>query len=234
VTAQPAGIEALYPFLGSGPSDDTALLTEVERSTAAKANEIAELRDRCCELYADKLLVCARDLADRFAAGGKLLAFGNGGSSTDAGRLTSLFLKGHGHDGHSGAGTATSDPAYPPLPALCLTDDTALLTALANDVGVEVIFARQLAALAGPHDIAVGLSTSGNSANLVRAFSEASRREVMAVGFAGYDGGTMAELDTIEHLFVVPSSSVHRIQEAQTTLYQVLWEMVHHELKERA
>jgi D-sedoheptulose 7-phosphate isomerase len=82
-----------------------------------------------------------------------------------------------------------------------------------------------LAAFATPDDIAVGLSTSGNSDNLVRAFAEASRRGLLTVGLAGYEGGRMAELDTIDHLFVVPSSSVHRIQEAQTTLYHVLWEL---------
>jgi D-sedoheptulose 7-phosphate isomerase len=220
VSTQPAGIESLYPFLSTSRSDDDALLGEVQASTVAKANEIAELRDRCCTQYGDELVTCARELADRFDAGGRLFAFGNGGSSTDAAQLAALFLGG-------AAGCQ-------PLPAMCLTDDTALITALANDVGVEVIFARQLAALAGPHDIAVGLSTSGNSANLIRAFDEASRREVMAVGFAGYDGGAMAEAHTLDHVFVVPSASVHRIQEAQTTLYQVLWELTHEELAGRA
>ena len=100
-----------------------------------------------------------------------------------------------------------------------------MITALGNDVGVEVVFARQLAAFGGRGDIAVGLSTSGNSANLVRAFDEASRRGMLTIGLAGYDGGKMAELDSIDYLFVVPSSSVHRIQEAQTTIYQVLWEL---------
>ena len=78
--------------------------------------------------------------------------------------------------------------------------------------------------------IAVGLSTSGNSANLLRAFDEASRRGMLTIGLAGYDGGTMAELDSIDYLFVVPSSSVHRIQEAQTTIYQVLWELTVEEM----
>ena len=100
-----------------------------------------------------------------------------------------------------------------------------MLTALANDVGVEVMFARQLGAFGTKHDIAVGLSTSGNSANLVRAFDEAARRGMLTIGLAGYDGGKMAELDSIDYLFVAPSSSVHRIQEAQTTTYHVLWEL---------
>ena len=100
-----------------------------------------------------------------------------------------------------------------------------MVTALCNDIGVEVVFARQLAAFGTRNDIAVGLSTSGNSGNLVRAFDEASRRGMLTIGLAGYDGGTMAELDVIDYLFVAPSSSVHRIQEAQTTIYHVLWEL---------
>jgi len=106
-----------------------------------------------------------------------------------------------------------------------LTNDTAVVTALCNDIGFEVVFSRQISAFAGPQDLAVGLSTSGNSDNLLRAFDEASRRGMLTIGLAGYEGGKMAELDSIDYLFVAPSSSVHRIQEAQTTIYQVLWEL---------
>jgi D-sedoheptulose 7-phosphate isomerase len=112
-----------------------------------------------------------------------------------------------------------------PLPALALTADSAVVTALGNDVGFDVVFARQLAAFARPADIAVGLSTSGNSVNLLAAFDEARRRGMLTVGIAGYCGGRMAELASIDHLFVVPSASVHRIQEAQTTLYHVMAEL---------
>jgi D-sedoheptulose 7-phosphate isomerase len=151
-------------------------------------------------------------MAGRFAAGGRLFAFGNGGSATDAAQLATLFL-------------APEGATAPPLPAFGLANDTSVITALANDVGAEVIFARPLAAFGRPGDIAVGLSTSGNSENLLRAFDEASRRGMLTIGLAGYDGGKMAELDSIDYLFVVPSSSVHRVQEAQTTIYQVLWEL---------
>src|SRR6185437_9182359 len=109
-------------------------------------------------------------------------------------------------------------------------NDTSVITALGNDVGVDVVFARPLAAFGRPDDIAVGLSTSGNSDNLLRAFDEASRRGMLTIGLAGYDGGRMAELDSIDYLFVVPSASVHRIQEAQTTSYQVLWELTAEEM----
>jgi D-sedoheptulose 7-phosphate isomerase len=107
-----------------------------------------------------------------------------------------------------------------------------VVTALCNDIGVDVVFARQVAALGRRDDIAVGLSTSGNSENLLRAFDEASRRGMLTVGLAGYEGGKMAELDSIDYLFVAPSSSVHRIQEAQTTVYHVLWELIQQALAE--
>src|SRR5262249_52271048 len=96
---------------------------------------------------------------------------------------------------------------------------------LTNDIGFDVVFARQIAAFGRAADIAVGLSTSGNSANLLAGFDEAGRRGLLTIGIAGADGGKMAELASIGHLFVVPSASVHRIQEAQTTIYHALWEL---------
>jgi D-sedoheptulose 7-phosphate isomerase len=204
-------VESLYPFLYAGTTDPAAVLAQVQASTVAKIAEIAELRRAVAERDADRLAGCAAEVARRFAAGGRLFAFGNGGSATDAAQVATLFL--HPGDQH------------PPLPALGLASDTSVLTALANDVGVEVVFARQLAAFGTRHDIAVGLSTSGNSANLVRAFDEAARRGMLTIGLAGYEGGAMAELDSIDYLFVAPSTSVHRIQEAQTTIYHVLWEL---------
>jgi len=150
-------------------------------------------------------------MADRFVAGGRLFTFGNGGSSSDAQAVAQLFLN-----------PATDGRA---LPAVSLTNDVAVLTALSNDVGFEVVFARQLAAQGSAVDIAVGLSTSGGSANVLAGFDQAARRGMLTVGFAGYEGGRMAEADTIDHLFVIPSASVHRIQEAQTTTYNVLWEL---------
>ncbi len=111
------------------------------------------------------------------------------------------------------------------LPALCLTNDVAVVTALSNDVDFEVVFARQVRAFGRPGDVVVGLSTSGNSPNVMRAFDEAKRIGIVTVGLAGNEGGQMAAVDTLDHLFVVPSSSVHRIQEVQTTLYHLLREL---------
>jgi D-sedoheptulose 7-phosphate isomerase len=209
-------LASLYPFLYSDTGDLTAVLDQVRASTVAKAAEIGELRRAVGARDGARIAECARQAAARFAAGGRLFAFGNGGSATDAAQLATLFLNPGG--------------STPPLPAFGLANDTSVITALANDVGPEVIFARQLAAFGRRGDIAVGLSTSGNSANLLRAFDEASRRGMLTIGLAGYDGGKMAELDSIDYLFVVPSSSVHRVQEAQTTIYQVLWELTAEEM----
>jgi D-sedoheptulose 7-phosphate isomerase len=204
-------MESLYPFLYSGTTDVSAVLEQVRASTVAKVAEIMELRSLVAARDAARLARCASEAAGRFAAGGRLFAFGNGGSATDAQELATLFLNPGGD--------------APPLPAFCLASDTSVVTALCNDIGVQVVFARQLAAFGGQNDIAVGLSTSGNSDNLLRAFDEASRRGILTIGLAGYEGGKMAELDSIDYLFVAPSVSVHRIQEAQTTTYHVLWEL---------
>ncbi len=216
MSTEPGSIESLYPFLYSGTTDLAAVLDEVRRSTVAKAEEITELRRVIAERDGARLGDCARDVAARFAAGGRLLAFGNGGSATDAQQLATLFMN-PGGDAR-------------PLPALGLANDTSVITALCNDIGVDVVFARQIGAFGRRTDIAIGLSTSGNSDNLLRAFDEASRRGMLTIGIAGYEGGKMAELDSIDYLFVAPSSSVHRIQEAQTTIYQVLWELTLAEL----
>jgi len=209
-------MESLYPFLYADSGNLSAVLDQVRASTVAKAAEIGELRRAVGARDGARIAECARAAAARFGAGGRLFAFGNGGSATDAQQLVTLFLNPGGE--------------APPLPAFGLANDTSVITALCNDIGVEGVVARQLAAFGWRNDMAVGLSTSGNSANLLRAFDEASRRGMLTIGLAGYDGGTMAELDSIDYLFVVPSSSVHRIQEAQTTIYQVLWQLTAEEV----
>jgi D-sedoheptulose 7-phosphate isomerase len=210
-------MESLYPFLYSQSGDLSAVMTQVRESTVAKAAEITELRRVIAAADGARIEACAREMAGRLAAGGRLFTFGNGGSATDAAALASLFL-------HPPS-VLSSGVAAPALPAFGLANDTSVVTALCNDIGVDVVFARQIGAFGRPGDIAVGLSTSGNSSNLLRAFEEAGRRGMLTVGLAGYDGGKMAELSCLDFLFVAPSSSIHRIQEAQTTVYQVLWEL---------
>ena len=203
-------LASLYPFLYRPAYDGRNLLAEVERSTADKAREAASLREDTLLRLADRLISCASAMAIRFGLGGRLFTFGNGSSATDALAVSQLFLQ---------------PPSGRPLPASSLACDSPVLTAMANDGGFDVVFARQLAALAEPTDIALGLSTSGDCPNVVRAFEEASQRGLLTIGLAGYDGGKMAGTEAIDHLFVVSSSSVHRIQETQTTLYNALWEL---------
>ena len=213
--ADPDPKESRLPFL-SGTPDLAALLDEASLSTVAKAQEVVELRRDFAARSGGQLAACARQAAARFAVGGRLLTFGNGTSATDAQQLVTLFLYPGG--------------AARPLPAIGLASDVAVTTSLSNDIGVEVVFARQIAAFGRPADIAVGLSTGGNSANLLRAFEEASRRGLLTIAFAGYNGGKLAELESLDYLFVASSSSVHRIQETQTTIYHVLWELIVAEL----
>jgi D-sedoheptulose 7-phosphate isomerase len=150
-------------------------------------------------------------MADRFRQGGRLFSFGNGGSATDAEAAAALF---------------SQPPSGRRLPAVSLAHDSSVLTALGNDVGFDLVFSRQLIAHARPGDIAVGFSTSGGSVNLLRAFEEAARRDVLTVGLAGYDGGAMAASPALGHCLVVRSDSVHRIQEVQDALFLELWSLV--------
>jgi D-sedoheptulose 7-phosphate isomerase len=212
------GVEALYPFLYTPESDLDALLAQLAQSTIDKVAEVTALRAAVLERDGDRIEACAAAMAAAFSAGGRLLTFGNGGSSTDAAEVANLFLH---------------PPTGRPVPSHALTADVAVLTALANDVGFDVVFARQVAAWGRPGDVAFGTSTSGGSENVLRAFDAAARRGLLTVGLAGYDGGRMAEAGTVEHLFVVPSSSVHRIQEVQTTIYHVLWSLTQQALAAR-
>jgi D-sedoheptulose 7-phosphate isomerase len=213
-----AGLGALYPFLRDDGDDDGgdrsgstgSLAADLEASTRSKVEEVVVLRQEVAAAAADDLAAAAVALADVFGAGGRLLVFGNGGSSSDAQEVAQSFL---------------APEEGRPLPALCLTNDVAVLTALSNDVDFAVVFARQVRALGRPGDAVLGLSTSGNSPNVVDAFAQAKELGMVTIGLAGADGGAMANSDAIDHLVVVPSSSVHRIQEVQTTLYHVLEEL---------
>jgi D-sedoheptulose 7-phosphate isomerase len=193
-------------------ADVLAALTD---SVAQKALEIAELRRSVVESYADQLAACAQAIADAAGRSGRVFTFGNGGSSCDAQQVATIFLH---------------PPRGWPVPAMSLTNDVALLTALSNDVGFEMVFARQLTALARAGDVAFGLSAGGVCTNVLRGFEEARRIGMLTVGLAGYDGGAMAIEGLVDFLFVVPSSSVHRIQEVQTTIYHLLWDLTQRRL----
>ncbi|OBF62584.1 phosphoheptose isomerase [Mycobacterium sp. 852002-51971_SCH5477799-a] len=202
----------LYPFIDAEEDDASALLADLAASAQAKASESLALRRATLEANAGLLDAAAAELARRFAAGGRMFTFGNGGSCTDCTTLARLFAR---------------PPLGKPLPAWSLTADQAILTALGNDVGFELVFARQLIARARDGDIAIALSTSGNSPNLLTALAEARNRGLYTIGFGGYDGGAFVDNPNVDACFVVRSQSVHRIQESQALLGYQLWLAVH-------
>jgi D-sedoheptulose 7-phosphate isomerase len=205
------GADFLYPFIKADERDAGALLLDLSQSARAKATTSAELRRVTLDQSAVAIAHAAEAMSDRFARGGRLFVFGNGGSSTDAASLAALFIQ---------------PPSGQPLPARNLVDDSAVLTALGNDVGFDLVFSRQLIAYAGADDIAIGLSTSGNSRNLLHAFTEAADRGLLTIGIAGYSGGEMAQSPHVQHCLVVNADSVHRIQETQAALGFTLWREV--------
>jgi D-sedoheptulose 7-phosphate isomerase len=213
----------LYPFLDAEERDQDALLRDLAASAKAKAVESAALRAATVAANAELITAAAAEMASRFAAGGRMFAFGNGGSSTDVATLVALFAR---------------PPVSParPLPAWSLAADQAILTALGNDVGFDLVFARQLIARGGRGDIAVAMSTSGSSRDLMAGLREAHARGMYTVGFAGYDGGEFATSSDVDVCFTVRSQSVHRIQEAQALVGHTLWVAVgdHLEHLERA
>ena len=202
----------LYPFIDAEEHDPTSLLADLASSARAKAAESLALRRATLEASAELLERAAGEIARRFAAGGRMFTFGNGGSCTDSTTLAGLFAR---------------PPIGKPFPAWSLTADQAIITALGNDVGFELVFARQLIARAKAGDIAVAMSTSGNSPNLLAALAEARHRGLYTIGFAGYDGGAFVNNPDVDACFVVRSQSVHRIQESQALLGYQLWLATH-------
>jgi D-sedoheptulose 7-phosphate isomerase len=202
----------LYPFLDVADAPNSeSLLADLAASAQAKAAESVALRRSTLAANAEPLNRAATEMARRFAAGGRMFTFGNGGSCTDSTTLAGLFAR-----------PPIGEPAKS-LPAWSLAADQAILTALGNDVGFDLIFARQLIARAKAGDVAIAMSTSGNSPNLLAALAEARQRGLYTVGFAGYDGGAFADNPNVDICFIVRSQSVHRIQEAQALLGYQLW-----------
>lgn len=208
----------LYPFIDAQEENPDSLLADLAASAQAKAAESLAVRRATLAANADLLNRAATELAARFTAGGRMFTFGNGGSSTDCTTLSELFAR---------------PPVGNPLPAWSLTTDQAILTALGNDVGFELVFARQLIARATSGDIAVAMSTSGNSPNLLKALGEARQRGLYTIGFAGYEGGAFAHNPDVDICFTVASQSVHRIQEAQALLAYRLWLAVQEKCDQR-
>jgi len=205
----------LYPFIDAQEDDPKSLLADLAASAQVKAAESLSLRRSTLEANTELIGSAAAEMARRFSSGGRLFTFGNGGSCTDCTTLARLFAQ---------------PPVGKPLAAWSLTADQAIMTALGNDVGFELVFARQLIARGKAGDIAIAMSTSGSSPNLMAALKEARRRGMYTVGFAGYDGGAFAKSPDVDACFVVRSQSVHRIQESQALLGYQLWLAVHEQM----
>jgi D-sedoheptulose 7-phosphate isomerase len=179
-----------------------------------KAAEVGALRVQTLGEGRETLRAAAAEIRAAFARGGRLLALGNGGSATDAMDVVADF-----HTPPAGSG-------WTARPALDLTEDPAILTALANDIGVEAMFSRQVIAHGRPGDVALAFSTSGGSANVILALDEARRRELRTIALVGYDGGRILSERLADHVVVSRSEHIPRIQEAQASAYHVLRELV--------
>ncbi|MDT5060963.1 MAG: D-sedoheptulose 7-phosphate isomerase [Acidobacteriota bacterium] len=215
---------AFYPFLHENNKKPQDMMEDLRFSLMEKVRESVEVKSKFFEENKDTILAASLQMAKAFKRGRKLLVCGNGGSATDAQHIAVEFM----HPITVGRKA---------LPAICLSNDMAMITAVANDVGFDDVFSRQIIALASEGDILLGISTSGNSENLGHAFATARRMKLTTIGYAGGDGGKMAQLHNdglLDFCMTVPTSSVHRIQESHVTLYHIMWDMVHTFLQNKA
>jgi D-sedoheptulose 7-phosphate isomerase len=206
----------LYPYLGKQKQDTGTLIAEVAASIQMKAREDERLREEIARDQAERIAGAVAAIRKRVAAGGKLILFGNGGSATDANdwALDCVApLKG-----------------FRPIPAVSLAMEPAIVSALANDLGSESVFLRQLIAQAKPQDVAIAISTSGGSSNILAALGEAKKRGLLTVALLGYDGGETVRQGMAELPLVVPCDYIPRIQEVQASMYHVMLELMAEEI----
>jgi D-sedoheptulose 7-phosphate isomerase len=197
----------LYPFLG-GAANAPLEHTSIAASIVAKAADGEALREKAAQRQSGAIAAAALAIATRLRRGGRILTFGNGGSATDA---TDFVLD-----------CLDASEGMRPIPALSLAAEPAIITAIGNDVGLELVFVRQIIAQARPEDVAFAFSTSGGSKNVVAALAEARARGLATVALLGYDGGEIARRGLADHTIVVESDYIPRIQEVQGAIYHVL------------
>ncbi len=203
-----------YPFLEGGKQDPEALNAALLDSVQQKAHESISVKERFFRDNAEALVALAHTVAKIYQEDGRLFTMGNGGSSCDAAHIAVEF-------------THPVTVGRPALTAVNLVSDTAMMTAVGNDVGFQAIFVRQLIANAKPGDGVIGVSTSGNSENVLAAFETARKLGLVTIGLAGADGGHMKKTAGLDHCLVVESDSIHRIQECHVAIYHILWDLVH-------
>ncbi len=187
----------------------------MENIILKRFKESSEVKTRFLKENLPRLLEAIRLIAQAFESGNKLLLFGNGGSAADAQHIAAEFVNRYVID-------------RPPLPALALTTDTSIITSVSNDTAFTEVFAKQIKALGKEGDVAVGISTSGNSPNLLKAFETAKEMNIHTIALTGNDGGSLAKVAEIS--LIVPSTSTPRIQEAHILIGHILCEMVEHQL----
>jgi D-sedoheptulose 7-phosphate isomerase len=191
-----------------GSADAGALCAAILR----KCRESASTKETFFTARAEQISECAAAMARAFDQGGRLFVMGNGGSACDAAHVAVEFMH-------------PIIEKRPALPALALSTDTAMLTAVGNDQDFALAFVQQLRMLGRAGDMALGISTSGKSANVNRALQAASEQGLLTIGFSGRDGGRLPEI--CDYCFTVPSFSIHRIQETHETLLHILWDLIH-------
>ena len=200
----------LYPFLGKEKQQTFDVVAKVATSIQMKVHDDALLRAQVAKEESEKIGNSAVAIHERIERGGKMILFGNGGSATDA---------------NDWAIDCVMPPAgYEPIPAVSLSMEPANLSAIANDVGTELIFQRQLIAQAQPNDVAIGISTSGGSKNIVIALEEARKKNLLTVALLGYDGGEVVRRGLADFPLIVRSDYVPRIQEVQASIYHLIRE----------
>ncbi|MEJ2623833.1 MAG: SIS domain-containing protein [Pseudolabrys sp.] len=207
-------LEGLYPFLHGKPQNPEKLDAALAHSVAEKARDSRETNERFFGEQAPILVAAAGALADVYRNNGQLFSMGNGGSSCDASHVAVEFV----HPVTAGR---------PALAATNLVADLAMISAVGNDLGFDHVFVRQLVAHARKGDALIGISTSGNSQNLIAAFLKAKELGAVTIGLTGGDGGKMKSSGAVDHCLVVPSMSIHRIQECHVATYHILWDLVH-------
>jgi D-sedoheptulose 7-phosphate isomerase len=185
---------------------------ELAGKVMRQCHEVTALKEQFFSDNAERIAACSQAMARAFDDGGRLFAMGNGGSSCDAIHLSVEFMH-------------PIIEKRPPLPTISLTTDMAILTAIGNDQDFSMIYSQQLKMLGQRGDMALGVSTSGKSANINRALQMAREMGMMTIGFTGRDGGRMPPV--CDHCFIVPSFSIPRIQETHETLLHIIWDLVH-------
>lgn len=184
------------------------------KHVVSSLREGVELRNRVAQDCGEAIVQAASLMIQCLQSGGKLLFFGNGGSAADAQHLAAEFV-----------GRFVLERSG--LPAIALTTDSSILTSIGNDYGFDQVFARQIEALARPNDVAIGISTSGNSPNVIEAVNKARKQNVKTIGLAGKDGGVLAK--SVDLAITVSSTNTARVQECHIAIGHILCELVENE-----